>query len=143
MRVAAVSHSGRDTRIAARIGYRLPLHLGASQRLLLAHTSAEVIDQVLALPLPRVAARTLTDAAAVRRSLPQLRRQGWSASHNEGVEGVGACAALVRFGDGDVAGALVTIFIYAGTSAEQRSRLKEATLAAAREASGRLAASVV
>ena len=41
----------RDACIASRVGTRLPLHVGASQRLLLAHAPAEIRDAVLASPL--------------------------------------------------------------------------------------------
>ena len=130
----AVSHSGNDSRIAARIGTRLPLYLGASQRLLLASAPAKVVDRVLAGRLDARASRTLTDAPTIRRGLPALRRRGWASTHSEGVEGVGAFAAAIVGLQAECLAALVAVYVHAGKSAAERARIKSLTLEAAKAA---------
>ena len=66
--VPAADNSKHDSRIASRVGTRLPLYLGGTQRLLLAPEE-------------------------ICHDLPRLRRDGWVGAHSEGVEGVGAFSA--------------------------------------------------
>lgn len=129
----AVASAPHDSRISSRVGTRLPLHLGGSQRLLLAHAPADVIDATLAGPLERRASRTITDAATIRRGFATLRRDRYVSSHSEGVEGVGAFAAAIPGPDGSVATALVAIYVHAGKSPAQRADIRRAVLDVAGE----------
>ena len=60
-----------------RIAGRLPLHASSSGLVLLAFGPAELQDRVLAGPLARLAPETITDAAALRRTLADVRRAGY------------------------------------------------------------------
>lgn len=64
----------------AQIAGRLPLHASSSGLVLLAHARPELVERVLAAPLPALSADTLTDPAAVRRKLAEVRRLGYAAS---------------------------------------------------------------
>jgi DNA-binding IclR family transcriptional regulator len=57
-----------------RIAGRLPLHASSSGLILLAYGARELQERVLAAPLARVAPDTITDAAALRRTLADVRR---------------------------------------------------------------------
>ncbi|MBB2975718.1 DNA-binding IclR family transcriptional regulator [Microbacterium endophyticum] len=59
-----------------RIAGRLPLHASSSGLVLLAYAPAELQERVLAAPLKRLSADTITDAAALRRALADVRRLG-------------------------------------------------------------------
>ena len=72
----AAAHSGNDARIAVRIGTRLPLYVGASQRLLLSRAPADVVAAVLAAPRARVASGTIAGARELRRNLAELAQRG-------------------------------------------------------------------
>ncbi|MFT3720546.1 IclR family transcriptional regulator [Pseudorhodoferax sp.] len=131
----AVADAELDARVTSRTGTRLPLHMGASQRLLLAHADAALWRQVLARPLERRTSRTFGDPQQLRQSLELLRRTDSVQGHGEGIDGVGAAATLVR-GAGDVVlGALVAVYIHPGKSTARRRAIAQAVEAAAQEIS--------
>jgi DNA-binding IclR family transcriptional regulator len=131
----AAAHSGNDARIAVRIGHRLPLYVGASQRLLLSRAPPEVVAAVLASPRRRIASGTITGARELRRSLAELALFQSVAGHSEGIEGVGAAAACVDDATGATRAVLVSVYIQAGKTATRLRELREATEDAARELS--------
>ena len=131
----AVADTGLDARVTSRTGTRLPLHMGASQRLLLAHAGPAIWRQVLAAPLERRTARTLNDPQALRDSLEQLRRTDSVQGNGEGIDGVGASAALVRGAQDVVLGALVAVYIHTGKGAVRLRAIAQAVDAAAQEIS--------
>lgn len=59
-----------------RIAGRLPLHVSSAGLVLLAHAPAELQESVLAGPLEAYTPATVTDPAALRRLLAQVRRDG-------------------------------------------------------------------
>lgn len=59
------------------VGGRLALHASSSGLVLLAHAPIDVQDAVLAGPLPRYTAATVTDAAALADLLRQVRASGY------------------------------------------------------------------
>jgi DNA-binding IclR family transcriptional regulator len=131
----AVADTGLDARVTSRVGTRMPLYVGASQRLLLAHAGSELQERVLSQQLVPRTSRTLTDPRRLRASLARLRLEGTSQSHSEGIEGVGAASALVR-GAGDIVlGAIAVVYIHKSKSAAQLRSLLDAVEATAREIS--------
>ena len=136
----AAAHSGNDARIAVRIGTRLPLYVGASQRLLLSRAPADVVAQVLAAPRARVASGTITGARELRRNLAELAHLRSVAGHSEGIEGVGAVAACVDDATGATRAVLVSVYIQAGKTATRLRELREATEATAQQLSQLLGA---
>lgn len=59
-----------------RIAGRLPLHASSSGLVLLAAAPPAVLERILAAPLERLAPETITDPAALRRKLAEVRRLG-------------------------------------------------------------------
>jgi len=78
-------------RVQHQPGSRHPLGAGASGRALLAFQAEHVIERVL---------RAGADAAAVRRQLAQVHRDGFATSSNELQPGVCGAAAPILGGDG-------------------------------------------
>lgn len=128
---AAVSIPFRDSCIASRVGTRLPLHVGASQRLLLAHAPAAVREAVLAGPLSRFTPRTVVSRARLRRELAVIATSRTFESHGEGVDGVGAAAALVGASTAEPRAALVSVYVYANRNATRRAAILRQTADAA------------
>jgi DNA-binding IclR family transcriptional regulator len=132
----AVGDSGLEGRVSSLVGTRMPLHLGASQRLLLAHAPADVQRRVLAAPLEKRTARTFADPALLRANLQRLKMGDSVQGHGEGIDGVGAAATLVR-GAGDVVlGALVAVYIQPGKTPARLKAIAAAVELAAQEVSG-------
>lgn len=59
-----------------RVAGRLPLHASSSGLVLLAFGPHELQERILTGPLARVSRETITDAAALRRKLAEVRRLG-------------------------------------------------------------------
>lgn len=86
--------STHRVRLSYEPGQVLPLHAGASAKVLLAFLEPAEIEAVLnSSPLPRYTERTLTDPAMLRTQLETIRARGYAMSDGEvdvGVRGVAA-----------------------------------------------------
>lgn len=92
-----------------RIAGRLPLHASSSGLVLLAYGSTALQDRVLAEPLARIAADTITDAATLRRTLTDVRRLGHVVAPGS-IEAVSTGVAVpIRDGAGTVIAALSVV----------------------------------
>ncbi len=131
----AVADPGLEACVSSRIGTRMPLHIGVSQRLMLAHLPATVLRQVLSRPLERRTPRTMIDPAVLRASIESLRRVDSAQGQSEGIAGVGAAATLLRGSQEEVLGALVAVYIHTGKTAAQLESLRERVARAAAEIS--------
>jgi len=87
------------------VGTPWPLHAGASNKVLLAYLPDDVVEEILAGPLPRVTARTETDPGRLRADLARIRRRGFAYSVGELTPGIVGVAVPVRSG-GQLLGAL-------------------------------------
>ncbi|MEO5921257.1 MAG: IclR family transcriptional regulator [Pseudolysinimonas sp.] len=61
-----------------QIAGRLPLHASSSGLVLLAHGPIELLERVLSEPLAALTPETITDPAALRRKLDEVRRLGYA-----------------------------------------------------------------
>lgn len=92
-----------------RIAARLPLHASSSGLVLLAHAPHELRERILAEPLAGLAPETVTDAAAVRRILGQIRSKGFVIAPGY-IEAVSTGVAVpLRDGSGDIIAALSVV----------------------------------
>ena len=78
-----------------RPGSRLDFHASAHGLVALAFGATELVEAVLAKPLQAWTEHTLKDAAAVRREVARVRRQGWATAVDAVQIGVNALAAPV------------------------------------------------
>ena len=84
-----------DLRLTIQIGRVTPIHAGASAKALLAFLGEATIAEVLAQPLERLAAGTITDPEAMRKELTAIRRRGWASSYEENNIGARGLAAPI------------------------------------------------
>jgi DNA-binding IclR family transcriptional regulator len=70
-------------RILSRLGGRWPLHATGTGLVLLAFAPPDVMEAVLAAPLRRFTPDTVTDPAALRRTLADVRRTGVAVADNQ------------------------------------------------------------
>lgn len=82
-------------RLYTRVGRRLPLHVGACPRTLLAYAEPELVQQVLAGPLHPFTEATITRPVELRRALEITRRQGYTVGYGEAMPGTYAVAAPI------------------------------------------------
>lgn len=95
--------------VVTRVGSRLPLHATAVGQVLLAYAPDDVRDRVLTGRLRQWTQRTLTDPAALRRALAEVRRSGVAVCRGQ-IELVSqSVAAPVRDADARVVAAVSVV----------------------------------
>jgi IclR family transcriptional regulator, pca regulon regulatory protein len=94
-------------RLEAHVGSRFPAYPTSMGRVLLAELAADELDGFLeASDIRALTERTITEPAALRRELEQIRRSGYAVSLQERNAAVSAIAAPVRGRSGEVVAAL-------------------------------------
>ncbi|MEJ8845031.1 IclR family transcriptional regulator [Variovorax rhizosphaerae] len=84
-------------RMASRIGTSVSLHSTAVGKAYLAALDDKHFKALVkGLPLPRHAANTVTDAAALRAQVEQVRERGWSVDNEENEAGIFCFGAAIR-----------------------------------------------
>ncbi|GAA4107856.1 IclR family transcriptional regulator [Enteractinococcus coprophilus] len=77
------------------VGQRVPLHATSTGKLLLAHATNEVWEQVISQPLERYTDATQQELSQLADELRTIRQQGWSSAIGEWEEGINALAVPV------------------------------------------------
>lgn len=95
----------RPVRVHAAIGRKRPLHVG-SGKLFLAYLPETEREAYLSGPLVRFTEQTVTEPAALRQRLEEIRRDGYLVSKGELSQDMVAIAAPVFNSEGDVAACL-------------------------------------
>lgn len=99
--------SAHPVRLTYERGHVLPVHAGASAKVLLAFSTPEEIEEVLATArLKRFTARTVTDPRTLRKQLEEIRQQGYAVTDGEVDDGVRGVAAPIMASDGRVVAGL-------------------------------------
>jgi DNA-binding IclR family transcriptional regulator len=98
-----------EVHVRSRVARRLPLHATGPGKVLLAHAPDDVVAQVLARPLPRLARNTITDPDVLRDALTAIRADGYCISREETTDGASSVAAPVRGPGGDVVAAISVV----------------------------------
>lgn len=93
----------------ARTAERLPAHSTSAGLVLLAHAPAELREPVLTGPLEAFTPQTVTDPAALRRTLATVRRQGYAVAPGLLTPGAKGVAVPLRDATGAVVAALSVI----------------------------------
>jgi IclR family acetate operon transcriptional repressor len=93
-------------RTYTEIGMPIPIHQGAPGKVLLAHSSQELQEEILAGKLEAATSRTITDPRKLRAELERTRRNGYALSLEERVPGISTLAVPVFNHTGAVVAAL-------------------------------------
>ena len=92
---------GRDApRFPSAVGRRLSAHATGVGKALLAGSSPEVIDAVIAAGLTRVGPRTITAPGSLRRQLTSIASTGIAYEYEESAPGVACVASAIHVDDG-------------------------------------------
>jgi DNA-binding IclR family transcriptional regulator len=89
--------------VTSSVGARLPLHASGPGKVLVAFGPPELLDRVLATGLPARTSRTITDEAAFRRAMSEIRTTGFAVSREEMSPGTASVAAPIFVGRAAVA----------------------------------------
>lgn len=101
--------TGRAPVQPSRIAGRMPMHCTASGKVLLAHSSPELLNSVLATGLRRLTPYTVTMPAQLTKALAQVRVAGYAKEFEETRRGYLSVAAPVRGGQEVVAALSLTV----------------------------------
>jgi len=121
--------------VAISVGTRFPAYATSMGRVLLAHQSADWLDQYLAsVELRALTPRTITDRAKLRSTLNRIRSQGYAVVDQELEEGLRSLAVPIQDATGVVIAAMnVSARTSRGSSEAIRRELLPALQAAARQ----------
>lgn len=103
--IEALHSSTRAARMN-RLGGRMPLHVTATGRVLLAYAPQAVQERVLAQPLAAFTSETDTDPALLAAELRRIREDKLAISSNQVVVGTGGIAAPILDRDGVIVAAV-------------------------------------
>lgn len=99
--------SPRPVKLTVRKGTILPLHVASMHKVLLAYKDEAFVDAVIAAKgLPKLGRNTITDVAALKSELAQIREQGYAQSDSEVDQGAASVAAPVFDHKGAIAAAI-------------------------------------
>lgn len=100
----------RQLRLYVKVGTVIPLHAGASSRVLLAYLAPQSARELLeAQPLERLRPNTMTDPDEVMRHLDVVRERGYDVCDDEMEARVFAAAAPIRDGSGQVCASIAVL----------------------------------
>ena len=119
-------------------GTRWPVHATSTGKVLLADMPGDALEHFLSEPLESYTARTLTEAAALRREVARVRQRGYAVSSEELEPGFVAVGAPVRAAGGRVVAALSLGGPKVRLTPERLETFAEALVDAAGRASERL-----
>jgi DNA-binding IclR family transcriptional regulator len=122
--------SHHATQIIARPGGRLPSHVTAVGRVLLAYAEQSVVNATLSRPLERLSPHTVVDPDELRRELAKVRKSGYAITDRQ-VELVSTSVAAPIYGPGR-AGVIAAISIIMPRLNTDVRRFAPAVLTAAR-----------
>ena len=87
--------TAQPLRLSVTPGRQLPLHAGASQKVLLAFLPEEEVERVIDAGLEHLCHATITDPRQLREEQARIRRRGWASSYEETNLGVWGVAVPV------------------------------------------------
>ncbi len=120
------------------VGGRCPAFCVATGRALLAHQPSAEIARVLAGPLPRFTAASITDPKKLDQLLASIRNDGFAVNHNSYRDGVGGVAVPIRDHTGMTVAAVGLCVPESRFVRERQAGLRKATFAAAQTISTQL-----
>jgi len=121
------------------IGKPHPLHIGASNKILLAHLLEQERERIIQeMELTRFTDKTITDRDELRRCLEEIRVQGYAVDEESFEIGVYAIGAPVRDHTGRVIAGVTVTTPQSRYSPQRRQELIEMVVEAANRVSARL-----
>jgi IclR family KDG regulon transcriptional repressor len=121
------------------IGQPLPLHIGASPKILLAYLPKEQRERIIdEMELPSFTPKTITDREELRHHLEEIRQQGYAVDVGDLEVGVCATGAPVRDYTGRVVAGITVTTPASRYDPHRRQELIERVIGAADRISARL-----
>lgn len=111
--------------ISFGVGDRLPIHVAAGAKAILAFSEPEVVDSLLAHKLEKFTENTITDVDALKKQLKEIRKAGIAFDRGERDKDIHAIGAPIF----DFAGKPIAALVMAALSTRMEEYLKRKNLA--------------
>jgi len=134
--LAYVAPGPQLVRISATLGARMPVHVAAGARAIMAHLPAEVVDDLLDGEFRRFTPKTITDPRAIKRKLEEIRRRGISLEQGELDADVHIMAAPVF----DHTKSPVAAVVIGGPAYRMKTHMRGKTVSLLKEAAAHISA---
>lgn len=122
-------------RIYDQLGLRIPMHIGAANKAMLANMPTSKSAAILQKLLP------IEQLATVKATLKEIKKQGYATSHGERTEGTSSVAVAILDGLGEVVGAVSIGFISFNLTEDRMDFLIEKVIETGRRISEKLGSS--
>jgi IclR family KDG regulon transcriptional repressor len=103
--IERIDSENNSIRIYDQLGLRIPMHIGAANKAMLANMPSSKSASILKRLLP------IEQLATVEITLKKIKKQGYATSHGERTEGTSSVAVAVMDGFGEVVGAVSIGFV--------------------------------
>jgi len=103
---ASCIESNERLRVVVHVGEHMPLHAGSAGKAILAFMPPAEVTKILAKPLEKITAKTITAREKLLKELKEIRKKGYAVSHGERFEDVIGMAAPIFDGRGNVIAAI-------------------------------------
>jgi len=110
--IERIDSAANPIRIYDQLGIRIPMHIGAANKALLASIPTEQAKEIINQLVP------VEEMADLQAQLEQIRLQGYAISHGERTAGTSSVAVAVFNGFGDIIGAVSIGFVSFNVSDE-------------------------
>lgn len=101
-----ISECSKNVRYEITLGSRAPLYAGASNKVIMAFLPQEIQQKILEKKLAPITSKTVTDEESIKRSLEEIRRNGWAYSIGEYTEDVVGIAVPLFHGNTSIIASL-------------------------------------
>lgn len=123
--ILAVEEGPEAINLFAYPGARMPLHVTAPGKAMLAHLPDERVESILADGLVEVTSQTVTDPERLREQLETVRERGYAVDEGERIAGMVCVAAPVLDKDDRVRGAICVCGPESRLDDERREEIAE------------------
>jgi DNA-binding IclR family transcriptional regulator len=127
-----------DLRLVTELGQPVPLHIGASSRVLLAYLPPDELEEYLQRPLTARTPNTPVDLVQLRSLLAEIRSRGYAVANSESMSHVISFAAPIRDHWGEVVASVAVTAPLSRFNPRQHSDYAERIMATAHQISTRL-----
>ncbi|MET4559229.1 IclR family transcriptional regulator [Lysinibacillus parviboronicapiens] len=130
--IERIDSAANPIRIYDQLGIRIPMHIGAANKAILAAMPASQASEIISQLVPN------EDIADFNFQLAQVQKQGFAISHGERTTGTSSVAVAVLNGFGEIVGAVSIGFVSFNVTEEQIQLLTERLLETGKRVSMKL-----
>ncbi len=130
--IERIDSAANPIRIYDQLGIRIPMHIGAANKAILASMPTSQASEIISQLVP------IEDIADFNTQLEKIRKQGFSISHGERTAGTSSIAVAVLNGFGEIVGAVSIGFVSFNVTDEHIQFLTERLLETGKRVSMKL-----